>query len=95
VRLRYTHRAARELETVLASIAAASPRSAEAVQRRIRDMIDPILQHPLAGQRVSSSGMRRVVVTPYPYLVFYRVSGDDIVIHGVRHGARDPRTMPR
>ena len=34
--------------------------------------------------------MRRIVVTPYPYLVFYRVAADEIVIHGVRHAARKP-----
>jgi hypothetical protein len=31
---------------------------------------------------------------PYPYLVFYEVKDDEVVIVGVRHGARDPGSMP-
>jgi toxin ParE1/3/4 len=31
---------------------------------------------------------------PYPYLIFYEVAGDEIVVHAVRHGARDPSGMP-
>ncbi len=39
--------------------------------------------------------MRRLVVSPYPYLIFYRVADDALVIHGIRHGARRPSAMPR
>jgi plasmid stabilization system protein ParE len=27
-------------------------------------------------------------------LIFYEVDGDDVVIHAIRHGARDPSGMP-
>jgi plasmid stabilization system protein ParE len=33
-------------------------------------------------------------VRPYPYLLYYEPSADEIVIVGIRHGARDPSTMP-
>jgi len=33
-------------------------------------------------------------VTPYPYLVFYEVGDGEIVVHAVRHGARDPSGSP-
>ena len=38
--------------------------------------------------------MRRIVLTPYPYLIFYNVTGTDLVVVGIRHAARDPGTMP-
>ena len=38
--------------------------------------------------------MRRIPATPYPYLIFYEVSGDEIVVHAVRHSARDPSDLP-
>ena len=38
--------------------------------------------------------MRRIVVSPYPYLIFSRATGEAIVIHAVRHGARNPASMP-
>jgi len=27
-------------------------------------------------------------------LIFYEITGDEIIIHAVRHGARDPSGMP-
>jgi hypothetical protein len=35
-----------------------------------------------------------MVVSPYPYVVFYHATEDEIVIHGVRHSARNPLTAP-
>jgi plasmid stabilization system protein ParE len=40
-------------------------------------------------------GLRRIAVFPYPYFIFYRVLADEIVIHGIRHAARDPLRRPR
>ena len=38
--------------------------------------------------------MRRIAVTPYPYLIFYEPTDDEVIVVGVRHGARDPSSMP-
>lgn len=38
--------------------------------------------------------MRRIVATPYPYLIFYEATEDEVVILGIRHAARDPASMP-
>ncbi len=65
------------------------------MQKRIQTFVTLLLQYPLAGQRVSKGGLRRVVVTPYPYLIFYRATDEEIIIHGVRHAARNPAAMPR
>jgi plasmid stabilization system protein ParE len=35
-----------------------------------------------------------MVASPYPYLIFYQATEDEIVIHGVRHSARRPSSMP-
>jgi toxin ParE1/3/4 len=35
-----------------------------------------------------------MTVTPYPYLVFYEATDAEIIIHAVRHAARDPSGMP-
>jgi toxin ParE1/3/4 len=95
LRLRYTRRGATELDEVLRAIAEQSPQGSQNVQRRIQTFIALLLQHPFAGQRVSKNSLRRVVVTPYPYLIFYRATDDEIIIHGVRHAARNPAAMPR
>jgi toxin ParE1/3/4 len=90
VKLRYTPRAAAELDTVLDYIETRSPQGAHHVQARIQAIIDLLLQHPRAGRLTSKAGLRRMVVSPYPFLIFYRATEDEIVIHGVRHTARRP-----
>ncbi|MCQ8780609.1 type II toxin-antitoxin system RelE/ParE family toxin [Aurantimonas sp. CSK15Z-1] len=38
----------------------------------------------------SRPGVRRLVLSPYPYVVFYRVAATEIVILRFRHTARKP-----
>jgi plasmid stabilization system protein ParE len=52
------------------------------------------LQYPFIGARTDDPDIRRLVVTPFPYLVFYQVTAEAIIIHAVRHAARDPASMP-
>jgi len=94
VKLRYTPRAAAELDEVLAYIAARSPQGARRVQTRIQVIIDLLLRHPHAGQLTSKGRLRRMIASPYPFLICYQATDDEIVIHGVRHSARRPSSMP-
>jgi plasmid stabilization system protein ParE len=87
VKLRYTLRAATD-------IAERSPQGALRVQARIQAIIRLLLRYPSAGQRTSKGRLRRIVTSPYPYLIFYLATENEIVIHGVRHGARKPSSMP-
>lgn len=93
MKLRYTLRAATELSEVLDYVEHQSPLGAHRVQVRIQTIINLLLEHPHAGQLTSNSRLRRMVVSPYPYLIFYEVTLDEIVIHGVRHGARRPSAL--
>ena len=90
MKVRFTERAADELEDILTYVAAHSPQGAAKVKRRIKLLTDLISRHPEAGQRTNRAGLRRIVVQPYPYLLFYQVAADEIVIHGLRHAARRP-----
>ena len=94
MKLRYTLRAAAELDEVLTYIEARSPQGALRVQTRIQVIINLLLRHPHAGQLTSKGHLRRMVASPYPYLIFYQATEDEIVIHGVRHSARRPSSMP-
>jgi plasmid stabilization system protein ParE len=93
VKLRYTRRAAEELDQVLSYIEGRSPAGAHRVKARIQAVIELIASHPQSGQLTSTPGLRRVVVHPYPYLIFYAARDDEVVIHGVRHAARR-RSIP-
>lgn len=94
MKVRYTPDAIADLRKVLAYIEKRSPQGARKVQARIQRLINLTLDHPHAGARTSSKRLRRLVARPYPYLIFYEVADDEIVIHGVRHSARRPSSMP-
>jgi addiction module RelE/StbE family toxin len=93
VRLRYTSHALADLERLLDDIALQSPQGARRVQARLKAVIDLLTHHPNIGQVTSRAGTRRLVASPYPYLIFYRVDADEVVIHAIRHGARNPRSL--
>jgi toxin ParE1/3/4 len=52
------------------------------------------MQHPEIGTRTERPAIRRLPTPPYPYLVFYEPRDTEIIIHAVRHAARDPGGMP-
>ena len=82
------------LREVLAYIEKQSPEGAREVHARIQRLINLTLDHPHVGARTSSKRLRRLVARPYQYLIFYEVGDDEIVIHGVRHSACRPSSMP-
>jgi toxin ParE1/3/4 len=94
VKLRYTRPALADVRTILDYIAAQSPQGAPRVQARIQILIDLLLLHPYIGRRTSDPAIRRLATAPYQYLIFYEITETEIVIHAVRHAARDPLTMP-
>ncbi len=94
MRLRYTLPALADLDSILHYIAAHSPKGAIRVQARIRQIVDLLLVHPRMGVHTDRPTIRRVATSPYPYLVFYEVTETEVIIHAVRHAARDPSGMP-
>ena len=94
MRLRYTLPALADLAAILDYIAAHSPQGARRVQARIQAIIDLLLQHPRIGTRTNDPAIRRMTALPYPYLIFYEATESEIIIHAVRHAARDPSGMP-
>lgn len=94
MRLRYTKEALAELAGVLGGIAEHSPQGARRVRSRIRKATGLLVEHPYSGQRTSNPALRRVVLTPYPYLIFYRITDQELIVIGIRHAARDPAIMP-
>lgn len=93
MKLRYTVRAAQELEQVLSYIGDRSPEGGRRIKARVQAVIDLIASHPQAGQLTSARRLRRVVVHPYSYLIFAAMD-DEVVIHGVRHAARRRSSIP-
>jgi len=95
MRLRYTLPALSDLASILDYIADHSPQGATRVQKRIRAITDLLLRYPRAGAVTDAPTIRRMTATPYPYLIFYEATDAEIIIHAVRHSARDRADNPR
>jgi toxin ParE1/3/4 len=90
MRLRYTLPALADLASILDYIADRSPQGAARIHARIRAVTDLLLRYPRSGAVTDDPAIRRITTTPYPYLIFYEATDAEIIIHAVRHGARDP-----
>ncbi|HUZ63584.1 MAG TPA: type II toxin-antitoxin system RelE/ParE family toxin [Acetobacteraceae bacterium] len=94
MRLRYTLPALADLDEALGDITERSPLGARRVRVRIQGMIDLLLEHPHIGSPTNDPTIRRMRASPYRSRIFYAATETEIVIHAVRHGARDPAGMP-
>ena len=94
MKIRYTAPAFADLNLILDYVAEHSPQGANRVQARIQGVIELLTSHPHVGVRTEDPAIRRLTTLPYPYLVFYEVTETEIVVHAVRHAARNPSGMP-
>ena len=94
MKLRYTLPALADLDEILAYITARSPLGAERVKARIKALTELLVHYPRIGTLTEDPSMRRLTTSPYPYLIFYQATETEVIIHAVRHGARNPSGMP-
>lgn len=94
MKIHYTARALRDIDQLQAYVSKHSSSGSRNIRRRIRGLLEFLKRNPLAGQQTDVSGLRRIVATPYPYIIFYRPSTTQILVIAVQHGARDPASAP-
>jgi toxin ParE1/3/4 len=90
VKFRYTLPALADLSAILDYIAAQSPQRAHRVQARIQAVAELLIQYPHIGRRTNDPAIRRMVTA----LIFYEATNTEIIIHAIRHAARNPSGMP-
>lgn len=91
MKLVFTPQAAAELEEILDYIAIRSPKGASRVHSRINRLVELLLVYPNAGRLAKKARIRRLATTPYPFQIFYRATGEQVTIVGIRHTSRKPR----
>jgi len=60
----------------------------------LRERLEAVRAHPEANP-VLYRGIRRAVVSRFPYLVFYVVQPERVAVLAVLHHARNPAVWPR
>ena len=89
MRLRFTPRARADIADIHQYIAQHNKAAATSVVRQIRATSQLLARHPGLGRETDISGVRVIPTARYPYLVYHRVSGDQLIVIHVRDGRRD------
>jgi plasmid stabilization system protein ParE len=90
--IRYNRRAIRDLAAIADYIRERSPEAAARVCARIESLIGGLKDFPLQGTPTDRPEISRLVATPFPYLIFYRVKGETVIVLHFRHGRRRPES---
>ena len=88
MKIRYTETALIEIDEIFAYISERNPAAAARVVARLERMIRNLGDFPEMAQRTSEPGVRRMPLGPYPFIIFYTIESDEVVVLHVRHGAR-------
>ena len=86
--IRWTRPALADLEGIGDFIARDNPAAAKRIVGGLVASVDVLRDHPNLGRPGRLTGTRELVVSGTPYVVPYRVLGDDVQILAVFHGAR-------
>jgi toxin ParE1/3/4 len=77
------------LDRIYAYIATENPKAAAQVFRRIRRAAGSLAQFPHSGRLGQAETTRELVVTGLPYVVVYRIRGNEVEVLRVFHMAMD------
>ena len=88
MRIRWLRTALRNLQQEAEYIAQEDPAAAQRVVGRVGDAVRLLEDHPSMGRAGRVPGTRELVVSGTPYIVPYRVRGQEIEMLRVYHGAR-------
>jgi addiction module RelE/StbE family toxin len=90
VTIRYSGRALRQLDEILAYIAAENERAAEKISLRFETLGALIARHPTMGRPTDLNSVRVFRAAPYPYLLFYHTNpaSGDVTVLRIRHTSR-------
>lgn len=90
MRVRYSPHSIQDLDDIRNYIRKDNPKAAWVVASFIRRSIRVLEEWPYHGRATEKKNVRRLVVTNYPYVVYYFVrAGEGAVILSVMHSARD------
>jgi toxin ParE1/3/4 len=79
------------LQEIRDYVAKDKPDAAARLATRIVTLVEALKDHPYLGRAGSEPGVRELVVGGTPYLVFYRVRAQRVIITTIWHGAQSRR----
>ncbi|MGD0693864.1 MAG: type II toxin-antitoxin system RelE/ParE family toxin [Terriglobia bacterium] len=74
-----------DLDGIVDYLADLSPDAARATIDRIQKAVLLLGEFPYIGTKVDETGLRKLVLSDTPYVIFYRVLSEHVSIRGVFH----------
>lgn len=88
MKVRYTLTALTELEEIFAHVVDRDGLTASRIVDRVKLISERLGEFPMIGHAVDEPNVRLVPLGRFPYLVFYTLTDDAVVILHIRHAAR-------
>jgi toxin ParE1/3/4 len=91
MRVEYSRRAVSDIRKMAEDSLSYSEAAAEGLEKRLRQAIEHLAEHPQAAPKVENRpGVHVFPLIRYPYKIFYRVVRDKVLILHIRHTSRRP-----
>lgn len=90
MRVKWLQTAIKSFDKAMAYIAQEDEEAAQKISDYIEARVEGLIEQPGQGRPGRVYGTRELVIDKYPYLIPYRVKGEEIVILRVFHTSRKP-----
>ena len=87
--VRWTKSAADDLEAIVNFVRADNTEAARRVARKLYMAAQSLNEMPRRGRAGQVEGTRELIVAPFPYIVVYQVTEQEIRIIRIRHAAQE------
>jgi addiction module RelE/StbE family toxin len=85
---RYTRTALAEIDSIYSYLLEENPLAAKSVLAALEKTVTRLETFPYSAVATSIADVRVATIYPFPYLIFYTVEVDTVVIRNIRHAAR-------
>lgn len=76
------------LQEIRAYVAKDKPEAAARLATRIVAIVEALREHPFLGRMGAEPTIRELVIGGTPYIVLYRIEGEQVIISTIWHGAQ-------
>lgn len=88
MRIRWTPAAADDLQNIRDYLTGRDPRLAQPTVKKLFEIVQSLKRSSARGRNGREVGTRELVCTPLPFIIGYRIQGNDVEILHIHHGAQ-------
>ncbi len=90
MKTRLTRAAIADVAAIKSFVSRENSQAAANIVAHVYRQIQLLSHFPEMGQATDLDGVRRIPVGRYPYIVYYEVLNEEVIVHHIRHAARRP-----